>query len=203
MDGQIKKITILPRRAFLMGFGGAGLGLWPKIGVAEEDLSNTPGGMAMTRSMRQPQPVRFTARNTNTNETINMVYRVGNQYSQIASQHIAYFMRDWRINQARYMDQKLTDIIAYIHFASGSVEPIMVNSGYRSPQTNSMLARNNPDVATNSLHMYGQACDIWIPDITTRWIRDAGLVLGMGGVGFYPRSNFVHLDTGVIRRWGA
>ncbi len=200
--------SILPRRAFLGGFGAAGLGLWPRFSFAQEnlpttqeELSRTQGGQAIART-RQNRPWRIAAINGNTKETLNIVYRMGNTYSQTGLRSIAYFMRDWRENQARYMDPRLVDLLAYIHQASGSTEPIWITSGYRTPKTNAMLVRT-VDAATNSYHMVGMAADVRMPGIPTRWIRDAGLYLGIGGVGYYPRSDFVHLDTGPVRRWGA
>jgi uncharacterized protein YcbK (DUF882 family) len=208
--------ALLPRRAFLLGAGGLGLATWPTapwaseaseppttLPTTEADLAATEGGRAAARVRGRAVPWRFAAYNPNTRETLNVIYRVGDVYSPTAMRWISVFMRDWRLNRARLMDPRLIDLIAYIHAASGSSEPILLLSGYRTPQTNAALRARGADAATDSLHLEGMAADLRIQGVSTRWIRDAALYLRLGGVGYYPNADFAHLDTGPVRRWGA
>jgi len=102
------------------------------------------------------------------------------------------------------MDPKLLDLLYDIDQRTGYSNGVFeVLSAYRSPRTNAMLRRTSRRVARNSLHMAGQALDIRLEGASTRRVRDSALALGRGGVGFYARSDFVHVDTGSVRRWGA
>jgi uncharacterized protein YcbK (DUF882 family) len=208
--------AILPRRAFLLGAGGLGLSAWPTppwaaqdgeqpttLPTTEADLGATEGGRAAARVRGRAVPWRFAAYNPHTRETLNVIYRVDNTYSPTAMRWISVFMRDWRLNRARHVDPRLIDLIAYIHAASGTTEPILLLSGYRTPETNASLRARGTETATNSLHLEGMAADLRIQGVSTRWIRDAGLYLRQGGVGYYPGSDFTHIDTGPVRRWGA
>ena len=99
------------------------------------------------------------------------------------------------------MDPGLIDIFFALSAFTGTNGTFKILSGYRSPETNSWLRRFSHGVAEHSMHIEGKAVDIRMDELSTREIRQAGLALGMGGVGYYPRSNFVHLDTGRIRNW--
>ncbi len=98
------------------------------------------------------------------------------------------------------MDPRLLDLLAAVH---GKVQkgPFQVISGYRSPQTNAMLHERSGEVATKSLHMQGMAIDVRIEGVALDHLHNAALDLGRGGVGFYPTSNFVHMDVGRVRQW--
>jgi len=139
-----------------------------------------------------------------TNEKIQVTYRIGDRYQRDALRKLNLFLRDFRTGDVAAIDPKLFDLLYDIErrlgFTGGSFE---ILSGYRSPQTNDMLRKASRGVARNSLHMSGKALDVRCPDAPTRRIRDCALALGRGGVGFYPRSDFVHIDTGAVRRWGA
>jgi uncharacterized protein YcbK (DUF882 family) len=102
------------------------------------------------------------------------------------------------------MDPQLLDLLYDVKTYLGDADArFEVLSGYRSPRTNQMLRETSGGVAKNSLHLTGQAIDVRFPDLPTRYIRDAAIALERGGVGYYRRSDFVHLDTGSVRRWGA
>jgi uncharacterized protein YcbK (DUF882 family) len=114
---------------------------------------------------------------------------------------LSYVMRDFRTNEVFPMDPRVVDILSVVHRKIGASEPFEALSGYRSPKTNSMLRHTGTGVASNSFHMYGQAVDIRLPSYNTNNIHKVAMSLKAGGVGYYPRSNFVHVDTGKVRAW--
>lgn len=144
---------------------------------------------------------RVSFRQQHTGETFNGVYRVGDRYLPEAFERMNYVLRDFRTREVFPMDPRVIDIISIIQAKSGSSQPLEILSGYRSPKTNAMLRRASTGVAKNSFHMYGQALDIRMPGQSTRNIRNIARSLRAGGVGYYPKSNFVHVDTGTIRSW--
>ena len=141
-------------------------------------------------------------RNEHTNETFSGVYRVGNKYLPQAFERINYVLRDFRQNEIFPIDPRAIDIVAIVHKATGSPEPYSLLSGYRSPKTNAMLRNEGGGVAKHSLHMAGQAIDVRMHNISTKRIHDLATKLHAGGVGYYSRSNFVHMDSGSFRTWG-
>jgi uncharacterized protein YcbK (DUF882 family) len=140
-------------------------------------------------------------RNVHTNESFDGAYRVGDRYLPEAFQRINVVLRDFRQNEVFPIDPRVMDILCSVRYRTGTSVPFDVLSGYRSPQTNAMLRATSEGVAKNSLHMVGQAIDIHLPGYSLEALRDTGLQLGAGGVGYYPRSNFVHMDTGRVRTW--
>lgn len=139
-----------------------------------------------------------------TDERISVVYRVGDRYQREGLRKLNQFLKDFRTGDAIPIDPQLFDLLHDIKLRLGDADArYEVLSAYRSPRTNAMLRRTSHGVAKNSLHMTGQAMDIRFPDLATRKIRDAALAVGRGGVGYYRRSDFVHVDTGQVRRWGA
>ncbi len=140
-------------------------------------------------------------RHAHTGESFSGVYRVGDKYLPEAFERINYVLRDFRTEEVFPMDPHVVDILSIIHRKSGARVPFQALSGYRSPKTNAMLGKKTRGVASNSFHMYGQAIDIRIPEFSSRKLRNAAKSLEAGGVGYYPRSNFVHVDTGNVRTW--
>lgn len=139
-----------------------------------------------------------------TDERISVVYRVGDRYQRDGLRRLNQFLRDFRTGDTVPIDPQLFDLLHDIKVSLGDADArYEVLSAYRSPRTNAMLRRTGSGVAKKSLHMTGQAIDVRFPDLPTRKIRDAALSLSRGGVGYYRRSNFVHVDTGNVRRWGA
>ena len=138
-----------------------------------------------------------------TNETISATFRVDGQYDQKTLDQLNWFLRDWRIDEPTKMDPRLFDLMWETYRESGSRSPILVQSAYRSPQTNAMLRRRSKAVAENSQHMAGKAMDIHYYDVPMSQIREIGMRLQRGGVGYYPSagSPFVHLDVGSVRAW--
>jgi len=110
-------------------------------------------------------------------------------------------MRDFRQNEIFPMDPRSIDIIAAVHRYTGSQNPYSVISGYRSPKTNAMLRSNSRGVAKRSLHMSGQAIDVRLEGVNAKHVRDLAVKLKAGGVGYYSRQAFVHMDSGDFRTW--
>lgn len=158
-----------------------------------------------TLARREDRQARILSlHHAHTGEEINVTYRIGDFYQRGALEKLNGFMRDHRTDEVAVIDPKLFDLLYDLDQGLRySREPIKVLSAYRSPRTNAMLRRSSRRVARNSLHMQAKAVDIRFAGTPARRVRDSAISLGRGGVGFYPRSNFVHIDTGVIRRWVA
>jgi uncharacterized protein YcbK (DUF882 family) len=138
-----------------------------------------------------------------TDESITITYKRNGRYDDEALKKLDWFLRDWRRQESTHMDPKLFDIIWQVTREVHAQKPIEVVCGYRAPATNEMLRKHSSGVAKGSLHTHGQAMDFYIPDVSLKELRYAGLRLQRGGVGFYPTSGspFVHLDTGNVRHW--
>jgi uncharacterized protein YcbK (DUF882 family) len=111
------------------------------------------------------------------------------------------FLRDFRTGEVHPIDFRLIDILYKIKRETGSKGVFEVISGYRSPKTNENLRSHSSGVAKKSLHLRGQAIDIRLTNVSTKDVRDAAISLKAGGVGYYAKSDFVHIDTGKVRFW--
>jgi len=138
-----------------------------------------------------------------TGEDITITYKQDGKFDEAALEKLNWFMRDWRVGQPIKMDPYLFDLIWEVNREVGAKEPVQVVCGYRSPSTNAMLRASSRGVAQFSQHMLGKAIDFYIPGVELTQLREVGLKLQRGGVGFYPTSGwpFVHLDTGNVRHW--
>jgi uncharacterized protein YcbK (DUF882 family) len=140
--------------------------------------------------------------NTHTNETVSVVYRRGEEYQSRAIESLRQVMRDHRSGEAHDIDLKLYDQLSDLALAAKCEPRFEIISGYRSPQSNaSMAARPGSGVAKKSLHMEGRAIDVRLHQCSCADLRDFALAAAKGGVGYYRRSDFVHLDTGRFRTW--
>lgn len=140
--------------------------------------------------------------NTHTGETLlDLEYFTGAGYVPSALEEVNHCLRDWRTDEVHPIDPALLDYLHGLVQATGSRRPFEIISGYRSPATNAMLRSQSSKVSANSLHMQGRAIDIRLPDVPLDRLRRAALSLRKGGVGYYPSSNFVHVDTGRVRTW--
>ena len=139
--------------------------------------------------------------NTHTGESLKTVYWQDGKYIGEALKDISYVLRDHRTNDMENIDPKLLDLLTDLHKELDSRKPFEVISGYRSPRTNALLHSHSNGVASKSLHMQGKAIDIRLTDRSLSTVRKAALSMGQGGVGYYPSSNFVHVDTGDVRHW--
>ena len=137
---------------------------------------------------------------THTGEQLNVVYFEGGQYVDEALAALDRVLRDFRTGDVHAMDAQLYDQLHGLNLACGPGR-FEVISAFRSDRTNAMLHQRSDGVATNSLHRVGRAIDVRLAGRDTRRVRDAAIALGRGGVGFYAKSDFVHLDTGRPRTW--
>jgi len=149
-----------------------------------------------------PQSRFITLRSLHTGEKLRAEYFTRGKYNKDALRALSRLMRDHRNGQVHAIDPKLFDVLYQLQRKLGSQAEYHVISGYRSPETNAMLARTGDGVATNSFHLRGMAIDIRMPKVDLRKLHRAALTLRRGGVGYYPESNFIHLDVGPVRRWG-
>jgi uncharacterized protein YcbK (DUF882 family) len=140
-------------------------------------------------------------RNNTTGDSLNVTYFERGRYLPDALHEINFLYRDHLTDEVHPVDVALLDQLHDLQNTLGVKRPINVICGYRSPFTNAHLRRNSRGVAKNSLHMEGRAIDIRIAGVESRNVRDAALSMARGGVGYYPGSNFVHLDTGDFRTW--
>ena len=138
---------------------------------------------------------------THTAEKLSVTYYVDGEYVDTAIGELNHFLRDFRTGDETAMDPGVLDILFDIQQNSGSTGVYQVISAYRSPATNEMLRGRSGGVARNSQHLLGKAIDVRLTDLDTATLRDVALSLKRGGVGYYSESDFVHVDTGPVRRW--
>jgi uncharacterized protein YcbK (DUF882 family) len=138
---------------------------------------------------------------THTGERLAAEYVSGGSYVPDALAAIDHLLRDFRTGDVHTIDASLLDLLHDLSVATGTRRPFQVISGYRSPATNDMLRRRSEGVAAGSLHMKGQAIDVRLADVPLSRLRLAAQRAGRGGVGYYPTSDFVHIDTGRVRIW--
>ncbi len=138
-----------------------------------------------------------------TGEKAVITFKRNGVYDRQGLQQLNRFLRDWRRNQPTKMDPRLFDLIWEVYRKSGSRTYINVVCGFRSPETNSLLRSRTKGVAEKSQHILGKAMDFFIPDVKLAKLREIGMKMQVGGVGFYPRSGspFVHMDVGNVRAW--
>jgi uncharacterized protein YcbK (DUF882 family) len=140
-------------------------------------------------------------RNLHTGETLEVVYRVDGHLDPGVLREIDWLLRDFRTGEARPIDRRLLDLLWRLRAVLDTTEPYEVISGYRSPATNAMLRRTGRGVARGSLHTRAMAIDVRVPGQPLAAVRAAALALRLGGVGYYPTSDFVHVDVGRVRFW--
>ncbi|WP_245520734.1 MULTISPECIES: DUF882 domain-containing protein [unclassified Mesorhizobium] len=138
-----------------------------------------------------------------THEKAEIVYKRNGRYVPEGLRKINIILRDWRRNEPTKMDPRLLDLVWEAYRESGATDYIQVVCGYRSPSTNSMLRSRSRGVAEKSQHMLGKAMDFYIPGVPLKKLRNIGLKMQGGGVGYYPTSGspFVHMDVGNVRHW--
>ena len=161
------------------------------------------GSRGLQNAIAEGDTRTITMHHLHTGEDITITYKRDGRYDDDALKKLNWFLRDWRRSEATTMDPRLIDLVWEVQRETGSNAPIDVVCGYRSPQTNAMLRRRSEGVARFSQHMLGRAMDFYVPGISLEKVREIGLRLARGGVGFYPESGspFVHMDVAGIRMW--
>jgi uncharacterized protein YcbK (DUF882 family) len=188
-------LPIVSRRKFMSGVAAL-------VGVAALP-SNALASIPKFRIGSVRKPARFLAfDNLHTGETIKLTYWEKGRYIKGALSEINHILRDHRTGDVKRIDTALLDKLFLLHNKLGSRNAFQVISGYRSPKSNAMMHGNSSGVAKKSMHMEGRAIDIRLSDVALSHLHNAALALNSGGVGYYPESQFVHIDTGKIRHWG-
>ena len=139
--------------------------------------------------------------NIHTGETLKTVYWQDGSYQPSAMRQLNHLLRDHYSGETHPMDPQVIDLLCSLQHKLGTRKPFQIISGYRSPETNAMLASLSDGVASHSMHMEGKAVDIRLEGSNGRSLGRAARKLRLGGVGQYPSSNFVHVDVGRVRTW--
>lgn len=182
-----------PTRRRLLGAAASGLALAAAPTRRAQAMVQRPGWSTPARSLA--------FENLHTGETLRTVYWEHGRYLAQPLRDIEHLLRDFRTGEIHPIHLGLLDLLHVMGRRLDCRRPIQIISAYRSPQTNAALRARSPGVARASLHMQGMASDIRIPGRDLRMVRNLAVSLSRGGVGFYPRSNFVHVDTGAVRHW--
>lgn len=191
----MQPLSILPVRLDRRGLLAAGL--------AAGGLLAMPGAASAAAAAAEPVARRLRLYNTHTAEALDVTYCEHGVYDPRALTEIDFILRDFRANAAAPMARGVIDLVHDLTRSLATEARVEIISGYRSPQTNDLLRRSGGGgVAKRSLHMDGIAIDLRIPGRELGKVQAAAWALQRGGVGFYPRENFVHVDTGRVRRWG-
>lgn len=173
-----------------------------KAGVLGSLVCLTPVQAFARLSLSGAQERSLSILNTHTGERLKeVVYWERGHYINDALENLNHVLRDHRTNEIHQIDPITLDLMTAISRKVGAKQPFEIISGYRSPQTNSALRKSSTGVAKNSYHMQGKAVDLRLPGVPLKTLRKAALELKMGGVGYYPKSDFVHVDSGRVRWW--
>ena len=149
---------------------------------------------------REPERT-LSFRNLHTGEKLRATFWAEGDYIREELRAVNQVLRDHRSGDVHAMDPKLLDLLYLLQQSVAVKGAFHIISGYRSPATNKKLSAKSSAVAKKSLHMQGKAIDIRLPGCELKQLRDAALALQAGGVGYYPKSDFIHIDTGRVRRW--
>lgn len=177
---------IISRRRFLQ----FGLGLTSGLVI--------PSAFA---GLSQQQERKLSLLNLHTGESLNATYWAEGEYQQNELHAINRILRDHRTGDIKDIDPKLINLLTLLHHNMEGKQPFHVISGYRSPFTNAKLSQKSSGVAKKSFHMKGMAIDIRLPGRQLAQLNQQALKLRAGGVGYYPKSDFIHVDTGHVRSW--
>ncbi len=158
--------------------------------------------MALAKTVYSLSPERSLAfYNTHTGESLKTVYSIEGDYLPDALSKINYILRDHRNNEIKAIDVDLLDLLYAIATKLETTQPFHIISGYRSPASNALLHRTSSGVAEHSQHIEGKAADIRLPGNSLSMLRRVSVSLKAGGVGYYPTSDFVHVDVARVRYW--
>ncbi len=183
--------SISSRRLFLKGLAS---------GAATVAMAGSPGiALASKAWLQTPRKLAF--HNLHTEEKLSLTYFDQGQYLPHAVQEINYLLRDFRSGDVHPMDPELFNLLNDLQAVLGGNKLFQVISGYRSPSTNRMLHNTSSGVAKKSMHMQGKAIDIRVAGVDSKLVQQAAIKMARGGVGYYHKSDFVHIDTGNVRYW--
>ncbi len=178
------------RRTWIQGsLAVAGAMLLPSLAIASADRK------------RDYEVRTLSFYHTHTGKRGSFTYWEKGEYQPEVMAELNQFLRDFRTKEVHAIDQTLLDQLYLLHYFTHSDKPFQVISAYRSKKTNDMLLRHNEGVDKNSYHMQGRAIDIRLGDVSLKSLHQAALQLKAGGVGYYPRSQFIHVDSGPVRQW--
>ena len=138
---------------------------------------------------------------THTGKNLSILYHDGISHQASALEEINQFLSDFRTGEIHPIDTRLLDSLYLLQQKTGVENSFEIISAYRSPKTNEKLRNKSNGVAKRSLHMQGKAIDIRLKGLNTKTLRDEAIAMKVGGVGYYRRSDFIHLDTGRVRYW--
>jgi uncharacterized protein YcbK (DUF882 family) len=181
------------RQFFRLGALAALAGVAPNV-FAKLDPKKSP-----SHTKKGERDLRFY--HTHTGESLRVVYWENGKYLSESLTEVNHLLRDFRTDEVKPITPALLDLLHRVQKGLGTREPFHVISAYRSPTTNEMLHKNTSGVANHSLHMDGLAIDVRVPGRDLRQLQKAALAQKAGGVGYYPSSQFVHLDVGRVRHW--
>ncbi len=191
-------MSSMPRRAFLRMGGGA---LITAIGSSLAVPALAQVAAPALTGLKPTGCRNLALQSLHTGEKVNVDYWIDGSYVPDALTEINRVLRDHRNNEVHTMEPKLLDLLTSLRARLETSSGFQVISGYRSPQTNAMLHEKSSGVAAKSLHMLGQAIDIRVPGCALDHLHQSALAMAAGGVGYYPKSNFVHVDVGRVRHW--
>jgi len=163
---------------------------------ARGDVTLENAMLLLARDLRHVQDMAVMG-----DEELTVVYWADDGFVPEALVRIDRFLRDFRNDAQHEIDPELLDVLYRVREETGGQGVYHVISGYRSPETNDMLRGKDAGVAKSSMHLQGRAIDVRLTGVETTRLRDVALSLELGGVGYYRESDFVHLDTGRVRRW--
>ena len=184
------------RRRFLQ----LGLGASTALALPNAFAGRSPPSIAQPATAEAER--KLSLLNLHTGEHLHATYWAEGQYQSSELKAINHVLRDHRTGDAYHMDNDLLNLLHVLHQKMDSKKEFQVISGYRSPKTNAALSKKSSGVAKKSLHMQGKAIDIRLPGCQLSDLRKAAINCQTGGVGYYPESDFIHIDTGRVRRWG-
>jgi uncharacterized protein YcbK (DUF882 family) len=195
------------RRQVLFGFGAAAAAIAVPSLVAGESLKRSALAAPSvilpksTASLAADGIRRVALHNLHTGDKFDEVYWEKGAYVPDALAAAQHALRDWRNGEEHFMDPRLFDALNGISGKLDASQPFQIISGYRSPETNAMMHARSSGVASNSQHMQGKASDVRVQGVELVTLHKAALAQKAGGVGFYPVSNFVHVDVARVRTW--
>lgn len=199
---------IAARRQVLFGFGAAAAAAAVPSVMQGEILKRSPLAAPFVQTTQSRALAaalddvrRVSLHNLHTGDVFDEVYWQKGAYVPDALASAQHALRDWRNGEEHFMDPKLFDVLHNISLKLESPRPFQIISGYRSPQTNAMMHARSEGVASHSQHMFGKASDVRIEGVELPVLHKAALSLKAGGVGYYPVSNFVHVDVARVRAW--